>query len=106
MQCRRTRSEGITQQFFTSALDEGEWSASRPGRFTPGETAPGSHRIGGWVSLRAGLDVVEWRKCLTLAGDRIQAVQPAAHRYTDWDIPAPLRYSLQFVKSNPKFQTH
>jgi hypothetical protein len=24
----------------TSALDGGEWSASRPGRFTPWETAP------------------------------------------------------------------
>jgi hypothetical protein len=27
----------------TSALDGGEWSASRPGRFTPSETAPGTH---------------------------------------------------------------
>jgi hypothetical protein len=25
----------------TSALDGGEWSASRPGRFTPRERAPG-----------------------------------------------------------------
>jgi hypothetical protein len=33
----------------TSALEEGEWSASRPGRFTPGERAPGTHLIGGWV---------------------------------------------------------
>jgi hypothetical protein len=29
----------------TSALDEGEWSASRPGRFTPGNRAPGTHSI-------------------------------------------------------------
>jgi hypothetical protein len=27
--------------FLTSALDGGEWSASRPGRFTPVERAPG-----------------------------------------------------------------
>jgi hypothetical protein len=26
--------------FLTSVLDEGEWSASRPGRFITGETAP------------------------------------------------------------------
>jgi hypothetical protein len=26
--------------FLTSALDVGKWVASRPGRFTPGETAP------------------------------------------------------------------
>jgi hypothetical protein len=28
--------------FFTSVLDGGEWSASRPGRFTPRERAPGT----------------------------------------------------------------
>jgi hypothetical protein len=26
--------------FFTSALDGGEWLASRPGRFTPGKELP------------------------------------------------------------------
>jgi hypothetical protein len=31
----------------TSALDGGEWSASRPGRFIPGERSPGIHWIGG-----------------------------------------------------------
>jgi hypothetical protein len=42
----------------TSALDRGEWSASRPGPFTPRERDPGTHRIGGWVGSRAGLDAV------------------------------------------------
>jgi hypothetical protein len=41
--------------FLTSALVGGEWSASRPGRFTPGERTPGTHSIGGWVDPRAGL---------------------------------------------------
>jgi hypothetical protein len=36
--------------FLTSALVGGEWSASRPGRFTPGERAPGTHWIGGWMT--------------------------------------------------------
>jgi hypothetical protein len=36
----------------TSALDGGEWSASRPGHFTPRERVPGTHWIGGWVSPR------------------------------------------------------
>jgi hypothetical protein len=30
-----------------------EWSASRPGRFTPRERAPGSHWIGGWVGPKS-----------------------------------------------------
>jgi hypothetical protein len=35
--------------FLTLALDGGEWSASRPGRFTTGIRGPGMHWIGGWV---------------------------------------------------------
>jgi hypothetical protein len=49
--------------FLTSALAGGEWSASRPGRFTPR-----THWIGGWVDPTAGLDDVEKRKFLTLPG--------------------------------------
>jgi hypothetical protein len=40
----------------------GEWSASRPGRFTPRERAFGTHWIGGWVGPGAGLDAVVKRK--------------------------------------------
>jgi hypothetical protein len=50
----------------TSALLVGEWSASRPGYFIPGERAPGTNWIGGWVGLRTGLDDVEKRKFLTI----------------------------------------
>jgi hypothetical protein len=46
----------------TLALDEGEWSVSRPGRFTRRERAPDTHWIGGWVGLRAGLNAVVRRK--------------------------------------------
>jgi hypothetical protein len=48
--------------FLTLALNGGEWSASRPGRFTPRERAPGTHWIGGWVGPKAGLDAVLKRK--------------------------------------------
>jgi hypothetical protein len=48
--------------FLTSSPVGGEWSVSRPGRFTPRERAPGTHWIGGWVDPRAGLDKVEKRK--------------------------------------------
>jgi hypothetical protein len=52
--------------FLTSTLLGGEWSDSRPDRFTPGESAPGTHWIGGWVGARAGLEDVEKSKVLTL----------------------------------------
>jgi hypothetical protein len=54
--------------FLTSTLLGGEWTASRPGRFTPGERVLSTDWIGGWVGPRAGLDDVEKRKFLTLPG--------------------------------------
>jgi hypothetical protein len=53
--------------FLTSAL-AGEWLASRLCLSTPGERAPGTHWIGGWVGPRTGLDDVEKRKFLTFPG--------------------------------------
>jgi hypothetical protein len=53
--------EILLHAFLTSALDGGEWSASRPSRFSPRERASGTHYIG-WVDLRAGLDAVVKRK--------------------------------------------
>jgi hypothetical protein len=52
----------------TSALVGDQWSASRPSRFAPGERAPGTPWIEGWVDPRAGLDDVEKRKLLTPPG--------------------------------------
>jgi hypothetical protein len=37
----------ICDVFFDLALDRGESSASRPGRFTPRERGPATSRIGG-----------------------------------------------------------
>jgi hypothetical protein len=54
--------------FLTSALVGGEWSASRPGCFTFGERAPGTHWIGDRVGTTAGLDDVGKRKFLTVPG--------------------------------------
>jgi hypothetical protein len=39
-------------------LDRGEWSASRPGRFSPRARAPDAHWVRGWVGPRVGLDAV------------------------------------------------
>jgi hypothetical protein len=45
--------------FLKSVLLGGEWSVSRPGRFTPVERSLGTNCIGGWVDPRAGLDDAE-----------------------------------------------
>jgi hypothetical protein len=45
---------GVTApRIVNSALDGGEWSASRPSRFTPKERAAGTHWIGARVGPRA-----------------------------------------------------
>jgi hypothetical protein len=46
------RSDVYIHVFFTSALVEGEWSASCPGHFTLGGKAPSTDCVGGWVCLR------------------------------------------------------
>jgi hypothetical protein len=55
--------------FLTLALGRGEWSASRPRRFTPWEGAPGTNWIGGWVGPKAGLDTVVKRNIPSLFRD-------------------------------------
>jgi hypothetical protein len=71
-----------TDAFLTSALVQGEWSASRPGRFTPGERAPGTHWIGGWVGPRASLDDVERWKFLPPPGLELQPLgRPADSQF-------------------------
>jgi hypothetical protein len=44
--------------FLTSALAGGEWSASRPGRFTPGERALGTLETSGTVVIK--FNIVEF----------------------------------------------
>jgi hypothetical protein len=53
--------------FLTPAL-VGDWSASRPCRFTPGKEPHGTHFIGGWVDPRADLDDMEKWTYFTLPG--------------------------------------
>jgi hypothetical protein len=54
--------------FLTSALVAGEWSASHPGRFTPGERASATHWVGGQVGPRAGVNDKERREIQPLPG--------------------------------------
>jgi hypothetical protein len=71
-------SGDIAPQYLISAVDKAEWSASRPGRFTPGERAAGTHLKESWMGTGAGLDSVKKRKTPASAGNRTLAVQPVA----------------------------
>jgi hypothetical protein len=73
-------SEGQLPSFLNSALDGGEWSASRPGPFTSGESASGTYLTGEWVGSRAGLDALEKREIFAPARNRTPAVHPVACR--------------------------
>jgi hypothetical protein len=77
--------------FLTSVLGGGEWSASRPGRFTPKERTPDTHWIGGWVGPRAVLEVVvKWKiPSPSRKSNPITPIfQSVAQPYTDWAITA------------------
>jgi hypothetical protein len=92
------RHEGVLREYryssthsLTSALDGGEWSASRHGRFTSRERAPGTLLIGGWVGSRTILDPVVKRKIPSPrreSNPRTPVFQPVAQRYTDSAITA------------------
>jgi hypothetical protein len=75
----------IAPLILTSAQDRDEWSASRPGRFTPRERAPGNHCIGGCVGPRAVLDTAEKKipSPSRESNPRTTIVQAEAQRYTD-----------------------
>jgi hypothetical protein len=79
------RRGAIASPFFIKVLDGGEWSASRPGRFTHHKDPPVSTgQEAGWIpepvwTLR------EVENVLASAGNRTPGIQPVAHRYTCWD---------------------
>jgi hypothetical protein len=65
----------------TSALNGGEWSASRLDYFTPRERSPATHWIGGWVGSRTVLNAVVKREIPSLRREsnlRTPIVQPVA----------------------------
>jgi hypothetical protein len=73
----------------------GEWSASRPDRFTPGGKAPVTHWIGGWVDPRSGLDDVEKRKFFTLPGlELLPLGRPARSQLLYETITVPVLKSV------------
>jgi hypothetical protein len=92
-------SDCIDPHFLNLGTAGGEWSASRTGRFTPGERASSTHWIGGWVNPRAGLDDMEKWKFLPHLDSNTDpsVVQPVISRYTDCAIPALNWYLLSVL---------
>jgi hypothetical protein len=76
--------------FLTSALAGGEWSASRPGCFTPWKEPPVPNWIGGWVGPRAGMDDVEKRKFLTLPGLELRPLDRPARSQSLYRLRYPV----------------
>jgi hypothetical protein len=72
-----------------------EWSAPRPGRFTPGERSPGTHWIGGWVGPRAGLDDV--KRKLFLPGLELRTVGRSAPSQLLYRLWHPVSFSLRCI---------
>jgi hypothetical protein len=76
--------------FFALALIGGEWSASRPDRFTSGERVPGTHRIGGWVDPQSRFGRRGENSCPLLDSNSDHSfVHLTGSCYTDCAILAP-----------------
>jgi hypothetical protein len=84
--------------FLTSALAGGELSASRPGRFTPEERAPGTHWIGGWVDPVAGLDDVKKKNFLSLPGLELRPLGHPARSQSLYRLRYPGSYTQRVSK--------
>jgi hypothetical protein len=76
--------------FTTSALNGGEWSASRPGRaLLPGKGPPVPIvQEAGWAPEPVWTQRLEEKS-------RAPIVQPVVRHYTAWANPAPYAFSTQ-----------
>jgi hypothetical protein len=92
---------GIAPAFFTSALDRGEWPASRRGRHTPGEVAPvltGKEDI--WASELV-LTLFNREENFALTGDRTSVFQPVARPVKNELLPSRTPRDLKAYPSSP-----
>jgi hypothetical protein len=84
--------------FLISALDGGEWSASRPGRALPPENGPPVpiEQEAGCAPEPVWTQRLE-EKSSASVGDRTPVVQSVVRHYADWATLAPT-YTRTFLK--------
>jgi hypothetical protein len=77
--------------FFTSAMVLGEWSASRPGRFTRGKEQQDIRWIGDWMEPWTCLDDMKKENSWPYRGSSFDfsVIQPVSSRYADCALSAP-----------------
>jgi hypothetical protein len=92
-------SECIDPRFLDPALVAGEWLASRPCHFTPGERVSGTHFIGGWVDPKPSLDMEKW-KCLTLPGLELLNLHHPANQPVAIPTPPPRLVTFMTAAEN------
>jgi hypothetical protein len=90
--------------FLTPALVGGEWSASRPCRFTSGERVPDTHWIRVWVGLRADLDNVEERKFFALPGLELRPLCLPVHSQSLYRLRYPVSLFGDSINAIKKLQ--
>jgi hypothetical protein len=95
--CPATRRGGAWDErryssysFLTSALEGGEWSASRPGRALPPGKEPPVPIVQevGWAPQPVWTQGLEEKSSASVGGST-PAVQSAVRHCTDWATPAP-----------------
>jgi hypothetical protein len=81
-----------------------------PATLSPGERAPGTHWIGGWVCLRTSLDGMEKRKLLTLLGLELRPLSHPTHSQSLYRLRYPSSYWYlihhKFLYSDKKRNEH
>jgi hypothetical protein len=93
---------GIQIHVFSAvAVVRSEWSASRPGRFSPAEKTLSSLSIGGWLGPRTGVVEVERRKILPIPGLELRLLDRLAHSQSLYRLSYP---GSLLKKRNSKYQ--
>jgi hypothetical protein len=89
--------------FLTSELDGVSGQRHALAALYPRERTPGTHWIGGWVGLRAGVFTEAIEKSLASVRDRTLVVQSVVRHYTDCAAPAPSKLCGLYIVGIVKY---